>query len=334
VLDDLIPVRRMGAKVPDDVALLPPAPAIRWRYGAEARLKPAGQNPPNGAVIYYYLKAKPSGPLTIEILDADSRIVRTLSSVPAKSDGSDDDEDPDADSKKKDALALDPGVQRAVWDLAWEGVKPIPHAKVDAGDPDEGPLALPGAYTVRLSVDGRSLTAPITIEPDPRVRVTDADLQAQLTFALKVRDDLSKVVALVAQVRSIRTQITQEQQAWQGKLPGDMTALATRILERCTGLESRLHNPKAEVTYDILAFKGGAQLYSRLSPLLASAIDGDGAPTQGLQAVYTTQAAELATLDADVQALVSTDVAALNDAARKAALPFIVTAPPATGNTK
>ena len=80
----------------------------------------------------------------------------------------------------------------------------------------------PGTYTVRLSVDGRSLTAPLTIQPDPRVRVTDAELQAQLTFALKVRDDLSKVVALVAQVRSIRTQITQEQQAWQGKLPGDM----------------------------------------------------------------------------------------------------------------
>ena len=123
-----------------------------------------------------------------------------------------------------------------------------------------------------------------------------------------------------------------EQQAWEGKLPGDMSALAARILERCNGLESRLHNPKAEVTYDILALKGGAQLYSRLSPLLASAIDGDGRPTQGLQAVYATQAAELAALEADVRALVSTDVAALNDAARKAALPFIVTAPPSSGN--
>ena len=86
VLDDLIPVRRVGAKVPDDVTLLPPAPAIRWRYGAEARLKPAGRTRRLARTIYYYLKAKPSGPLTIEILDAESRIVRTLSSVPTKSE--------------------------------------------------------------------------------------------------------------------------------------------------------------------------------------------------------------------------------------------------------
>jgi hypothetical protein len=176
------------------------------------------------------------------------------------------------------------------------------------------------------------LTAPLTIQPDPRVHVSDADLEAQLTFALKVRDDLARVVALVAQVRSIRTQITQEQQAWKGKLPGDLPDLASRIIERCNTLESRLHNPKAEVTYDILAFKGGAQLYSRLSPLLADAINGDGAPTQGAQGVYATQAAELAALETEVQAMVSTDVAALNDAARKAALPFIVTAPPSGGN--
>jgi len=328
VLDDLVAVRRVGAKAPDEVTLLPPSPAIRWRYSAEARLKPAGENPPEGATIYYFLKAKPSGPLTIEILDAGGRVVRTLSSVKTKPENEDDDGDPDADEKKKDVLATDPGIQRAVWDLAWEGVKPIPRAKLDAGDPEEGPLAVPGTYTVRLTVDGRSLTAPLTIQPDPRVHVTDSELQAQLTFALKVRDDLSKLTAMVARVRSIRTQITQQQQAWKGKFPGDMGDLAVRILDRCNGLEGRLHNPKAEVTYDILAFKGGAQLYSRLSPLFANAIDGDGAPTQGMQAVYATQAAALTALETEVEALVSTDVAALNDAARKAALPFIVTAPP------
>jgi len=328
VLDDLVAVRSVGRKVPDEMTLLPPSPAIRWRYSAEARLKPAGENPPEGAALYYFLKAKPSGPLTIDILDAGGRLVRTLSSVKTKSENEDDDGDPDADEKKKDVLATDPGIQRAVWDLAWEGVKPIPRAKLDAGDPEEGPLAVPGTYTVRLTVDGRSLTAPLTIQSDPRVRLIDAELQAQLTFALKVRDDLSKLTALVARVRSIRTQITQQQQAWKGKFPGDMGDLAVRIVDRCNGLESRLHNPKAEVTYDILAFKGGAQLYSRLSPLFANAIDGDGAPTQGMQAVYATQAAALAALETEVQALVSTDVAALNDAARKAALPFIVTAPP------
>ena len=72
--------------------------------------------------------------------------------MPREPDYSSDDDDPE--DFKKAALPVEPGVQRAVWDLAWEGAKKIKGGKIDTGDPADGPRAVPGTYTVRLTVDG------------------------------------------------------------------------------------------------------------------------------------------------------------------------------------
>jgi hypothetical protein len=77
-----------------------------------------------------------------------------------------------------------------------------------------------------------------------------------------------------------------------------------------------LHNPRAEVTYDILAQRGGAKLYSRLSPVYTWTFEADGAPTQGMREVYADQVKELDALDAEFRGLVANDLAALNRQAR------------------
>jgi hypothetical protein len=78
-----------------------------------------------------------------------------------------------------------------------------------------------------------------------------------------------------------------------------------------------MHNPEAQVVYDILARQGGTKLYSRITPLYMWAVSGDGAPTQGSREVYAEQRRELDALDAELRALVAGDVAALNRRARE-----------------
>src|SRR5205823_9451159 len=87
----------------------------------------------------------------------------------------------------KREIPIDAGViHRVVWDLEGEGAEIIPKAKVDTGNPTEGPLVPPAEYTVKLTVDGQAQTAKVTLRPDPRVK---DDLSPQFQFAVQIRDD-------------------------------------------------------------------------------------------------------------------------------------------------
>jgi hypothetical protein len=278
-----------------------------------------------GASIYYFLKEKPKGELKIEILDSRDRLVRTLSSIPREPDFSSEDDDPE--ELKKAALPTDPGVQRAVWDLAWEGAKKIMRGKIDTGDPAKGPRAVSGNYTVRLVVDGQTLTSPLKLVPDPAGSASQADLEAQLAFALRARDAISKLTSLVNQVRSVREQLQAHGKALEPrKSETDIAGLleiAQQVLKKADTLEDRLHNPTAEVVYDILAMRGGTRLYSRLSPLQMWAIEAEGLPTSGMTQVLEEQEKELAALERDTRAFFEQDVAPLNATAAKLGLQFV-----------
>jgi len=103
----------------------------------------------------------------------------------------------------------------------------------------------------------------------------------------------------------------------------DSKALVTKL----DLLEEKLHNPKAKVTYDIFAFKGGARLYSQFAFLFDVVKDGDGPPTQGMRGVYTEIAAELEKLTGEFQTLVSGDLAKLNAQAKTLELPIVFVPP-------
>jgi hypothetical protein len=89
-------------------------------------------------------------------------------------------------------------------------------------------------------------------------------------------------------------------------------------------LEEKLHNPKAQVSYDILAMKGGAKLYSQLIFLYNLLLESDGAPTQGVKDVYAEQAAELHKLEKEFDSLAGGDVARLNQEAKKIDVPGVL----------
>jgi photosystem II stability/assembly factor-like uncharacterized protein len=329
ILDDLQPVRSMDARVLDSsVHLFPAADAVRWRIGDGPWGSRYGRfaNPPIGASIYYFLKNKPKGELKIEILDARDRLVRTLSSIPREPDMSS--EYDLAEDFKKKALSVEPGVQRAVWDLAWEGATKIKGGKIDTGDPASGPRAVPGSYTVRLTADGQTLTSPLKIVPDPEGTTSQADLESQLTFALRVRDDVSKLTGLVNQLRTVREQLQARAKALDSrKSDQSVSALLTASQEavrKADLIEAKFHNPSADVVYDILAMRGGTKLYSRLAPLQMWSIESEGLPTTGMTQVLEAQEKELAELETEARALLTGDIVSINAQAAKLGLAFVI----------
>src|SRR5262249_34197372 len=159
--------------------------AVRWLYhDAYKGATWAADNPPQGARIYYWLKSAPKGEVAIDILDDRGALVDTLSSKPREVTGSSEYTHEEEEAGKKLAIPKEAGVQVATWNLIWAGAETIPGGKLDAGFPAIGPNALPGTYTVRLTVDGKSQTTTLTLKPDPRQTVAAADLAAQLGFAL------------------------------------------------------------------------------------------------------------------------------------------------------
>jgi photosystem II stability/assembly factor-like uncharacterized protein len=328
VLDDLQPIREYTPAVASaSVHLFAPADAVRWRYGASNWGQRGGfPNPPKGAVVYYALKDEEKGDVKIEILDSRSRVVKTLSSTPPEPMGSDDNEDPD--DFKNLALARGAGVQRAVWNLTYEGARKIKNAKIDTGDPNNGPRAVPGAYTVRLTARGKTLTAPLRVLPDARGDLTQAELEAQTSFALRVRDDISKLTDFVNQLKSVQDQLKSRNAALESrKDDGDIADLigeSNAAIKKAFAIEDKFHNPTAEVVYDILAMRGGARLYSRLSPLQMWAIEASGPPTAGMQAVLAEQEKELAAIEAELKAFLAGDVAKLNQRAAQLGLGYVI----------
>jgi hypothetical protein len=328
ILDDLQPVREFDDRIGGEAAhLFPAADAVRWHYGSGSYGVRAGRfdDPPHGAALFYYLKDKAAGEVKIEIMDGQNRLVRSLSSVPREPDFSSD--NPNPEDLKKAALAVDAGVQRAVWDLRYEGAKKIKNGKIDTGDPAEGPRVAPGIYTVRLTVGAKAQTSPIRVVPDPRGDLSQADLEAQTAFGLRVRDDISKLTGLVDAIRSVRDQLKARAAALQPRKSeapvADLLKSSEAAIKKADALEDKLHNPTAEVVYDILAMRGGTRLYSRLAPLEMWAIEAEGVPTQGMQQVLQDQEQELASLAAETNQFMSRDVAAINQQAAQLGVAFI-----------
>jgi hypothetical protein len=189
ILDDITPLREWSKQIEAmPVHLFTARPATGWQL--EARVagqgKGPGENPPAGARIHYWLRDEPKGELTLEILDGKGAVVRTLRSRKAEELTPED--DPDPEPREPKPLPKEAGLERAFWDLRYEGATRIRPAKIDSGDPGKGPMVLPGSYTLRLSVDGQSSTTPVEVRLDPRVDVPRADLEQQLAFSLALRD--------------------------------------------------------------------------------------------------------------------------------------------------
>jgi hypothetical protein len=330
ILDDITPLRAIpSGTIKEPVAVLPPRPATRWRLAEkldEAHPFKGHENPPSGAVLYYYLEKKPKGDVTVEVADDKGRKLVTLTSKevpvekPLQDEGS-----YGTERYRPKPLPVEEGLNVYVWDLKHEGARLIKGAKLDAGQPQEGYPVRPGTYTLRLNVEGQVLTRTVEVKPDPRLKMSADDYAKQEQFGLKVRDDISRLTDIVMQLRAVRQQIQLRE-----SLVGDDEKLkpllqsGKDLVNRLNALEEKLHNPKAQAVYDILAQRGGAKLYSQLAWILESVKDSDGPLVQGVLEQYAEQSSLLEKYEGEWKDLVRDEVSRLNEQAKKANVPGLL----------
>jgi len=180
ILDDISPLRQMTPEVAAANAhLFPPRPTYRFPRNTNTDTplppeEPAGKNPPDGAILYYYLKSAAAGPMTLEVFDASNKLVRRFSS---------DDKAAPVDPllnvptywlRPFQPLETTAGMHRFVWDLhatpsgGGRGGPPISAVIHDTPAGPQGEWVPPGNYTVKLTVDGQTYTQSLTIKADPR----------------------------------------------------------------------------------------------------------------------------------------------------------------------
>jgi photosystem II stability/assembly factor-like uncharacterized protein len=276
ILDDISPLRQIAAAARTTSAyLFRPATAyrVRWNQNTDTPLppdEPAGQNPPDGAVIDYHLAAATAGPVTLEVRDARGRLVRRFSSAdtfPVDSGLN----IPDYWIRPPQRLSTAAGMHRFVWDLhyppppAASGIYPISAIYRDTWREPRGPVALPGRYTLRLTASGRTLTQPLAIRMDPRVRTPAAGLAQQFRYATRVTAAMRRQYEAAGAVRALRARISAQ--------PDSGGVAGRRVLRDLAGLDSL------------------GRLSGQLATLL-DVIDGVDAPptTQTMAAVRTLEA--------------------------------------------
>ena len=205
ILDDLTPLRQLDAKTALGAPFLyAPQIAIRVRRSRNTDTplppeEPVGQNPPDGAILDYVLASKPAAPATLEILDGNGALVRRFAS--------DDPPEPLVDPlvvaaswvRPPRVLPATPGMHRFVWDLRFPPPStkrreyPISAIPGDTPPDPRGPFVLPGAYTVKLTVDGKAFTWALTVKLDPRIGMSSADLAQQLALLRRLTVAIEKV---------------------------------------------------------------------------------------------------------------------------------------------
>lgn len=322
ILDDVSPLRQAVAPVTAGAAyLFKPAPA--YRFGGPPGPR-RGQNPPYGALVYYWLKAEPKDKeeVTLEILDGAGKLVRKISSKGDEADApppDDDDGPPQAPAARK--LPAKAGMNRFAWDLRYSDATRFKNLIMWAGN-TQGPRATPGAYQVRLTAGGQTLTEPFEVRKDPRLATTQADLDAQLALALQVRDKLTETHDAVTRIRSVRDQVTSAaDRAKAGSKDQKVKDAAEALRKKLTAVEEALYQTKNQSNQDPLNYP--IRLNNKLAALGGAVAMGDGAPTAQAQEVYRELAGRI---DAELETLkgvLATDLPAFNKLVSEEGVPAV-----------
>ncbi len=222
ILDDITPLRQINKEVTDANAFLfAPQLATRIKRSVHTDTpfppeEPAGQNPPDGAIINYYLKAKSAAPITLEIFDSSNNLVRRFASddKPLQVDMTKVNP-PDYWVRPFQPLKNEAGMQRFAWDLLYPNPPadnydlPISAIYKDTPFGPQGPAVMPGKYTVKLTVDGKTLTQVLTVRIDPRIMALPSELQQQFDFSMQAFEGIKQSRLATEEAKKLQAQLKQ-----------------------------------------------------------------------------------------------------------------------------
>ncbi len=321
VLDDIAPLRQAG-QTTADVHLFTPADAIR---GA-------------GPATISYLLPKPAEKMTIEILDGRGQLVQSIqgalpgagrgargaggaagaggAGAPGAPEGAPPAEGGGGGRGRggPPTAPMAAGLNRATWNLDYPGAVTFPNM-ILWGATTSGPLALPGTYQVRLTVDGTSRTQPLVVKKHPLRNTPDADLQQQFTLALQIRDKVSEANNAVIRIRRIKDEVKDRLT----KSPDDqLKSAGERLTKSLSAVEEDLYQVRNQSGQDPLNFP--IKTNNRLASLLGMTLRGEGKPTANIYPIFEDLKKELKAETDRLEEILTADMAAFNTEAKRAGL--------------
>jgi len=217
ILDDITPLRQLGNEFKtEDARLYQPAPSyrVRWNMNTDTPLppeEPAGQNPPDGAIIDYYFKTKMKGEVRLEISDSTGKLIRHYSSLD-KPYAIPNVNIPLYWIRTQQILSSDSGSHRFMWDMRYAPVAEPPVYpiaavyKQTAPDPT-APWVMPGTYTVKLKAEGKEITQKLRILKDPRVSASRSALQLQHDLSYALYQDEQRLAPVMKDMDTLLVQL-------------------------------------------------------------------------------------------------------------------------------
>ncbi|MEL6922648.1 MAG: glycosyl hydrolase, partial [Bacteroidota bacterium] len=267
IIDDLTPMHQLEASVAaSDYHLFQPMASYRMRqrgWGRSSKLL-EGENHPGGVMIHYFLKEIPDedSKVSLEILESDGDLIKKYSNT---------------SKDKKSKLKLSQGGNRFVWDMRYPDAVGFDGLVLYASS-TRGPLAVPGKYKVKLTVDGESREQEFEILKDPRVESSLDDLHAQFDFLIDVRDKLSAANQAVIDIRKLRKDLDYlKEKLGEETVHTDVLKEIDKLDEQMTIIENQLHETRNEARQDPLNF--GIKLNNQFSFLATHESAGDFKPT-------------------------------------------------------
>lgn len=319
VLDDIIALRQVADDAAKgDAFLFRPAEAIRMHAGSQngsplPRDEALAENPPAGAMIDYYLKSAAAGPATIEILDATGKMVRRYSSEDAA---------PAVDPQKltvpaywipsPTVLSTAAGMHRWVWDLHYTPATSGRGGEYAAFFGRGGVMALPGSYSVRLTVDGKVYMQPLVVKMDSRIKSTPAELQKQFETASEIANKQMEINKTRGEITELGSKINRirERASGNARLVSALDAFIRKI-ETIDGPPPSRNaagdEPEAPEEGVSFAYLGG-----QFGQIASAVNTGDGAPTSEAMKALTDAQSTLAETMARWKTIKARDLPEMN----------------------
>jgi len=291
ILDDITPLRQLRTEITAERAhLFTPQDAwrVRWNMNTDTPLppeEPAGKNPPDGAVIHYYLGSNLSGLVTLDILDPSGHLLRSFRSDDEPEPWPTDRDIPDYWIRPHQPLLTTAGLHRFVWDLHYPPPSslakgyPISAIIGDTWLEPRGPFVPPGAYTARLTAAGTITERKFLIRMDPRVQAPAEALQKQFELSMRAYTGMNTSMKRLEEVRAARRAIAKA-------LEGRRSARQKAALEAAAREVAPFDEP------------GFARANGQMEQLLGALQDTDEAPTSQLAAALEARIRALEDMEA------------------------------------
>jgi hypothetical protein len=278
--------------------------------GGRGGFAAAGENPPAGAVIQYWLKDRPQGDVKLELLDSKDAVVNTYSSRPPErpalpaGPAVEEEENPFR-AQPPARVTANAGMNRFVWNLRYPDATTFPGLIMWAGSVT-GPRVSPGTYTVRLTAGGQTQTQTFEVNKDPRLTTTPEDYAKQLSLAMQLRDKLSETNQGVIEIRLLRAQL----EPYTHRSEKAVAEAASSLIKKLIAVEEELYQTKNRASEDPLNFP--IKINNKLAYVMGVVEGSDNQPTAQSYTVYEELASEANARLNELKTLMTADLAAFN----------------------